>query len=919
VIDVRPQDRPLHDDVRFLSTALGDVVARFEGEAALADVEGLRVACRARRRGDAGAPDLAALHERVAAWSPARAAVVARAFTLFFQLINTAEQVHRARRRRAYPAEPAQPASFRWALRRLRDRGVGPEHAADALIGLDVRPVLTAHPTESTRHTSLTLLARVADALLAREGADVRRRADLEDAVRGEVELLWLTAEVRQDRPTVRDEISTVLWYLEHRLLDVVARASIDAEQAFHEVYGAPLGQVRPGARAVPVRPGTWVGGDRDGNPFVTPDVTIAAARRAAFATVGFCRERVSALIGRLSISARIAPPPPALIASLAADAALLPDVHAANRARDDDEPIRLKLTFIAARLEATRSRLADADAGRAAEHPAAYLDADAFAADLDLVAAALTSAGADGARVRWLEPLRAVLAGQGLYGLRLDVRQDAAVHTRAVDALVGWVGSPPLDTAGLSRELAGRRPLVGRHADLPQPARDALAVLDAMRTLQDEIGPGAAETYILSMASEPADLLRLLLLAREAGLVDLAGDRPWSRIDVVPLFETRSDLEGAPATVAALLDDPTFARHLDARGRRLEVMIGYSDSAKDAGVLPAAWSLYRAQLGLAQVCAARGVSLTLFHGRGGTVGRGGGGPVFDGLLALPPGTVGGRIKVTEQGEVISQKFGLPEIAERSAEVLATGALLASAASPGPDPAASLRYGDAMDALAAVALPTFRRLVHEEDRLYALFLRCTPVRQLANVHFGSRPAYREGGAGTMAGIRAIPWVFGWTQTRLMLPGWLGVGAALEAVGTSPEGLETLREMAREWPFFRDLLSRVALACAKADAEVAALYVERLGTPDDRALLGELLGELRRTVTWLERVRGHDLLADQQVLERSIGLRNPYVDALSVLQVALLERARRVDALEGADKSALATSLNGVAQGLRNTG
>lgn len=917
----RPQDAPLHADVRFLAGTLGEIIQRLEGDQAFRDVEDLRRASRARRRREDGADDLETLYARVRDLPLDRAARVARAFTLFFLLINTAEQVHRVRRRRSYAQEPAQPASYRWAMAFLRDRGVPADLAADALAALDARPVLTAHPTESTRHTVLTLLARVADGLLARDGAPIGQRPQLEEALRTEVELLWLTSEVRRDRPSVMDEVSTVLWYLDHRLVDVVADAARDARDAFESVYGTPWPHQRP---PMPVRPGTWVAGDRDGNPFVTPRTTLAAARRAAHRVLGLYRERVDDVLQKLSLSTRIARAPQALLDSLAADRERLPEVWTVNARRDGEEPIRLKLSFVAARLDATRERVADADAGRRREHPGAYADVHELEADLDLVDAALVSAGADHARRRILEPLRLAVAGHGFHGMRMDLREDALVHEKALADVCAALGHEPLDLQGLQQELLGRRPLIGDHLPLDEGTRKTLDVFHVARRIQDELGHAAAETYIISMASSAEDLLRVLLLAREAGLVDLAGSQPESRLDVVPLFETRADLLAAPHVLRALFRDPAYRRQLRARGMRQEVMLGYSDSGKDAGVLPAAWALYQAQETLSEVCAEHGVDLMLFHGRGGTVGRGGGGPVFRGLLALPPGTVCGRVKVTEQGEVISQKFGLEPIAERSAEVLATGALLNGRedwrdAVSAEDQQA---FRGAMDRMAATALPVFRGLVHDSDALFDLFITCTPVRQLAHVHFGSRPAYREGRGGGMSGIRAIPWNFGWTQSRLMLPGWLGVGSALEAEASTAEGLARLQHMVRSWPFFEDLLGKVAMACAKADTRIARLYVETLGTDAHRALLEGLLEEYTRTVTWLEKVRGRSLMADQPVLDAAIDLRNPYVDPLSLLQVSLLQRDRELP--EGHEdrpalKEALGTSLNGVAQGLRNTG
>jgi len=391
------------------------------------------------------------------------------------------------------------------------------------------------------------------------------------------------------------------------------------------------------------------------------------------------------------------------------------------------------------------------------------------------------------------------------------------------------------------------------------------------------------------------------------------------SRIDVVPLFETLDDLRNAPSIMRSLFADPAYARQLEARGQRQEVMIGYSDSGKDAGLLPASWGLYTAQEALAEVCREAGVKLTLFHGRGGTVGRGGGSPVYRGLIALPPGTVDRRIKITEQGEVISQKFGLSPIADRSLEVMVSGTLMASFLDwrkEVPD-IEQKQFRAVMERLSSLALPLFRALVHQDDALFKLFIGSTPVKELANVHFGSRPAYRDRGTGTMAGIRAIPWIFGWTQTRLMLPSWLGVGTALQTVMDEGD-LPALRRMAEVWPFFDDLLGKIEMVCAKADMEVARAYVTALG--GDAALLDRLQAEFRRTVSALLAIRGHErLIEGNSVLQSSIALRNPYLDPLSLLQVRFLKEKRASEEVSPLLDGALGTTLNGIAQGLRNTG
>jgi len=470
-------------------------------------------------------------------------------------------------------------------------------------------------------------------------------------------------------------------------------------------------------------------------------------------------------------------------------------------------------------------------------------------------------------------------------------------------------------------------RPLVGSHLPLAEETCRVLDTFRAVHTVQSEMGEAAASTYIVSMATTSEDLLRVLLLARETGLVDLAAEPPASRLDVVPLFETLDDLERAPAVMRSLLADEVYVRQLAARGRRQEVMLGYSDSGKDAGILASSWALYRAQETLAEICREAGVELRLFHGRGGSVGRGGGSPVYRALAALPPGTAEGRIKITEQGEIVSQQFGLLPVAERTLEVTLTGTLLQAFTDWRDEVEASevARFRETMSELASRSLAVYRELVHESDALFTLFRTATPVEELAGARFGSRPAYRPGSKPGIEGIRAIPWGFGWTQIRLMLPGWLGVGTALAELSAAPEGLATLRRMARAWPFFDDLLGKIEMVCAKADLAIARAYVERLG--GDAGLLAQLEEEYERTVRCVLRIRETEhLLDDTPVLQAAIALRNPYVDPLSLLQIALLRRKREIvgEKEDGAEDGArvaeaLTTTLSGIAQGLRNTG
>ena len=892
----RPQDAQLRQDVRWLAATLGRVVGRLAGEDTFRAVEELRRACRARRLGVPGAPDLDTLLARTRSLPPETARLTARAFTVFFILINAAEQAHRVRRSRQDDLAAAQRGSVRWSLHRLREAGQGADEVTRALLTLDVRPVLTAHPTESARRTILDLQARLAEGLLARDGAPEPQRRAMEGRLEGEVELLWLTEEVRRDRPSVTDEVSNALWYLEDRLLEAASRVRERLVQAFEDEFGGGL------AAVTPLSMGSWVGGDRDGNPFVTAEITLAAARSARRAVLAYYARALADLTGRLSVSERLAAVSPELRASLERDRQELPSVWEQNRRRNADEPLRLKVSFMRARVEAD---------------PPGYASPAELERDLTLVADSLDAVGAAHARRALVEPLLAQVRAHGFHGFRLDVREDAAVHTRALDDLAAAVGLGRLDGEAIRRELAGRRPLHAPHVPLAGPTDGTLAVFRAMRAIQDEIGVAAASTYIVSRTRSADDLLRVLLLAREGGLE--------GRLDIVPLFETLEDLEQAPLVVRSLLGDPIWQRHLAARGRHQEVMLGYSDSAKDAGLLPSAWALYRVQEDVARACADAGVSWTLFHGRGGSVGRGGGSPVARALTALPPGTVHGGIKITEQGEIVSQNFGLLSVAERSLELMLSGVMLHRFEDwrTGLEPGEEARFREVMDRLAAEALPRYRTLVYGNGDLFRLFLETTPVRELADVRFGSRPAYRAPGEETMEGIRAIPWVFGWTQTRLMLPGWLGVGTALEAVGREPGGLAVLRRMAHAWPFFDDLLAKVEMVCAKADLAIARMYVRELGGGGDLALFDHLEDEFRRTIAALLSIRESEyLMRDNPMLQTAIGLRNPYVDPLSLLQVTLLQRKR--DAVTSGPatepvSAGLASTVNGIAQGLRNTG
>ena len=900
-----------------LHRAWGDVIRRLEGESCFQSVETLRTACRSRRVGDVDAPTIDDLLEMIEDMSLENAAIVARAFTLFFLLINTAEQVYQVLHRRAAETtscEPTEPGNFRWALQQLKDRGVAPDQISDWLSRLEIHPVLTAHPTEATRHTVLDLQARVADLLMQRAGADAETRRDIEASLESEVELLWLTTEVRPDRPSVMHEVSNVLWYLQHRFAETEFRLVRELQRDFQEVFSQPL-QVPPFLRI-----GSWVGGDRDGNPAVTPEVTLQAARRAADTILGVYIDRLESLTEALSWSDWIKSVPEALATSLKNDRRQLPDAWDYLQDRYSHEPLRMKLGMMTARLVAKRRQI---QSGGQNDPGGAYPDADAFIEDLSRVGQALHAVKAEQSARTHLEPLLTCARIHGFFGYQLDVREESGVHKSTLEDIYGVLQLNVPDLEALEKELLGRRPLLSGRLPLKEQTRKTTRVFDTIRQIQAELGESASSSYIISMTHDAEDLLRVLLLAREAGLVDLADDPPRSSLDVVPLFETLDDLNRAAELMGALFESRAYMRQLQARRMRQEIMIGYSDSTKDAGLLPASWALYRAQESLIDVAGKAGVTVTFFHGRGGTVGRGGGSPVFRAFSALPPGTIEGSIKITEQGEVISQKYGLVPIADHTLEVMLTGNLMASFSTwcENLSDGHQERYRKTMQRLVDLSLPVYRKWVHEDERVFTLFQQATPVKELSHVHFGSRPTYRGDSKG-LDTLRAIPWVFGWTQIRLNLPAWLGVGTALNTVIEEPEGLAILQEMAQSWCFFDDLLGKIEMICVKTDLEIAKTYIDRLGE-NTEALWDMFQTEYNRTVKALLKIRrSRYLLEGQPHLQTALMHRDRYIDPLSLLQVHLLRRKQslekddpRIDAIN----RVLGTALNGVAQGLRNTG
>jgi phosphoenolpyruvate carboxylase len=906
-------------DIRRLGGMLGDTLVRQAGADVLDLVEQVRRLARRSSEDANGSPaqptdELAGLLSRL---DVPTAVLLARSFSTFFQLANVAEQLHRSRELSARRLRDGGP--LRRLLVRL-DSGDDRERLIGYLPRTELRPVFTAHPTEASRQSVLATLRRIADLLSDPEATD-RRLAEL-------IDVLWLTDELRTGKPTPVDETRAVTYYL-----DQLARSVLPGVLDDLDVQLRAAG-IDPPAGLRPIRLGTWVGGDRDGNPNVSSTVTMDALRLYADRALRYQIEVVDELIEELSVSTRIAGISAELEASLAADREVLPDVYERFIRLNAEEPYRLKCSYIRTRLSNTHDRIA---AGRAHDEARDYLGASGYLDDLELMSRSLREHRgeriADGALARALRVARTI----GLHLATLDLREHAGRHHAALGALYARLEELPtpyeeLDrearTVLLSRELAGHRPLAAWRTPLPEPAGEVLAVFETARRAAEMFGGEAVQTYIVSMTQGIDDLLAVAVLARESGLIELApeheegrGDRRDSAaLDLVPLFETVAELRRAGELLDGLLRDPSYRRIVRARGDVQEVMLGYSDSNKDAGVTTSQWEIHRAQRRLRDVAGEHGVRLRLFHGRGGSVGRGGG-PAGEAVAASPYGVLAGAMKLTEQGEVVSDKYALPSLARYNLEILLAAVIEASVLhrTSRIDDERLLRFDGAMDVISAAAAATYRELV-DAPKLADFFSSATPVEELAGLNIGSRPARRPGGGGaaSLESLRAIPWVFGWTQTRMIVPGWYGVGSGLLAAREA--GLADVLTEMLEWPFFTTFLGNVEMTLAKTDLRIARLYVEALTDPALHPIFEQICAEHERT---LEQVRaltaGSGLLANYPLLRRTLATRDRYLEPLHHLQISLLARRRAVTDPDEQLQRALLLTINGIAAGLRNTG
>ncbi len=910
------KDRSLRDDIRLLGRILGDTVREQEGEETYALVEQIRQASiRFHRHNEAGARrELEAVLDSLSA---DQTLAIVRAFSYFSHLANIAEDQHHIRRNRAHAilGSAPRPSSLAFAFQRTHEMGVEPERLGAFFDSALVSPVLTAHPTEVRRKSTLTRELEIAELLDERDRAqgDPSELALNEEKLRRCVLILWRTNMLRQTRLKVIDEVANGLSYYDYTFFRELPRLYGAIEDELDAIGGKPRAKPIPSFLKI----GSWIGGDRDGNPYVTAEVLNEAVRQQSARALGYYLDQLHELGAVLSLDSALVAVSPELNAL--ADRA--GDVSATRR----NEPYRRAITGMYSRLARTARELDHVVALRQpiADLPA-YVSAEELAADLDVIADSLkANGGAVIARGR----LRALMRAVDVFGFHLapiDLRQNSDVHERTVAEILA-AASPGLDYRAMSepdrvellrRELVSPRPLISPFIAYSEETAGELAVFRAAATIRKTYGRGAIRTSIISKTDSVSDMLELALILKEVGLVGAGGS---AALHVVPLFETIGDLRACVGVMDALLAIPEYRRLVDSLGGEQEVMLGYSDSNKDGGFVTSGWELYKAEIGLVEVFRRQGVRIRIFHGRGGSVGRGGG-PSYDAILAQPGGAVQGQIRITEQGEIISSKYSNPDVGRRNLETLVSATLEATLLmdeSPAPDPA----FLETMEELSKSAYAAYRGLVYETEGFERYFWASTVITEIASLNIGSRPASRKK-TTSIADLRAIPWVFSWAQCRLMLPGWFGFGSAVKAyVERRPGGgLEALREMHKRWPFFRTLLSNMDMVLSKSSLAIASRYARLV---EDVALREKIFARI--SVEWRDSVEAlkaimqqSRLLESNPLLDRSIRNRFPYLDPLNHVQVELLKLHRGRLTSEKV-LTGIQLTINGVSAGLRNSG
>ena len=901
-------DSALRRDIRRLGGQLGDALVRQHGPDLLERVEQVRRLARGLRRSD---EDSTALAEMLADVDVADAGLLARAFTVYFYLANTCEQVHRIDD--LTEKQAAGSNRFGEMVARLRQMGFADDDIVSTVNSAELRPVFTAHPTEASRRSILDKLAEVSSLIeqRAHAGADDTTRRRVDRRVDELIDAIWQTDELRRQRPDPVDEARSILYFLTEIAVQGVPEMLDDIDAVL-----ASLGGGLDPDRS-PIRFGSWVGGDRDGNPNVTPATTVEVLEFQRHRALRVLVGEIEGLSSELSVGLAVRGVSDELAERLAADHQQFPEVTARFDTLSAGEPYRQRLAVIHRRLVET---------ARPTPGPAAYDSADELAHDLAVIARSLeANHGRLLARGR-LARVRHIVAMIGFDLATLDIREHAERHHRALSHLFAPLG---IDYAGLSgaeraallaEELAGPRPLALPGRSLGDDAEDVLELFRVLRHQMDARGDQIVQSYIVSMTRGVDDVLAPVVLAREAGLVDLGAG--VARLGFVPLFETIDDLRSVGPVLRELLEVEPYRRLVELRGGTQEVMVGYSDSNKDGGITTSQWEIHKALRAIAEVSAATGVRVTVFHGRGGTVGRGGG-PTHASILGQPPGAVSGSVKITEQGEVIADKYGLPRLAHRNLDLAFAAVVEASMShrSPRHDPAVTRRWDHVMETASGAAYDAYRAFL-QAPGFVEYFRTSTPVEELAEMNIGSRPARRSRAGEGLEGLRAIPWVFGWTQSRQIVPGWFGVGTGLAAVRAAGRGSD-LDDMYQGWQFFRTFVSNVEMTLFKTDLAIARHYVATLVDPALHCHFDAVCDEYDRTVAEVAALTGRGLLEDLPILRRTLAVRDAYLDPINVLQVDLLARHR--GGLAGSPDEddlllrTLLLTVNGVVAGMRNTG
>ena len=897
------KEAPLRRDVRSLGRLLGEVLKEQVGDKLFSAVEELRLLLIEHRELHAqpghDVENKRRLIERaeriVSRLDVAEAHQMSKAFAIYFELTNLAETNHRKRRRRAVQTSPdllAQPGSFLGTLRRMRDAGINRQQALEWLAKIEVILVFTAHPTEVARRTVLFKRQRIAAELeqLDRLPLTERESEKHEQAIIAEITVLWQTDEVRRRQPTVRDEIRMGLDYYPSVLFETLPALYDELADDFRETYGEELT-----ANALPrmLRFGSWIGGDRDGNPLVTPECTRDALQIARETILSYYIERVNDLIWQLSSSTHQVPVSMELEAALNSYATTISAPELNPERHPSQEVYRRFLDYVLARLVLTRDEPNNTNA---------YNNAAEFREDLSVARQSLSANGGERLARFFFDPLLRQVDTFGLHLHTLDIREHANVHKRA---LIEFSNVVAANEGALS----------------PAPSKETVNLLDSLRVVSElkrEYPPEAIRSYVISGTQSAADVTALVSVAELSGIQVASTNGSDPGVMPVPLFESIEDLRNCPAVCRDLWTSTDYARLLDSWERRQEVMLGYSDSNKDGGMLTSTWEIFKAHRALHQVAAECNVKLTLFHGRGGTVGRGGG-PTHHAIIAQPQGAFTGQIKITEQGEVMNWKYSDRILAERNLELM-IAASLEALSRPGNVGELDQESEEALEKMSQDAFEFYREKIADDEAILTYFEEATPVKELEHVRIGSRPT-RRGARRGLSDLRAIPWVFGWMQSRHIVPAWFGVGFALERFSEkSSNNAQLLEKLMSQFPFFTELIANVEMGLAKADLSIARLYA---GLVSDAALrervFGMLFEEFERTKVMVLRLTGQTTLLEKNpVLARSIRLRNPYVDPLSLIQVELLRRKRRGDDNDDLNY-ALAATINGIAAGLRNTG